>query len=103
MNAKMVSIMKSHGMEPPRTTSQPLAAEDLTEDTLLLAMTDEDARMVKEQFPDARVYKLRNFVGQKGNIESPLGGTLADYEVCYEHIDLLTKMAAQIIFREEER
>ena len=32
-----------------------------------------------------------------------LGGTLADYGACYEHIDLLTKVAAEIIFQEEDK
>lgn len=103
MNPKMVSIMKSHGMEPARELSRQLEEEDLTEDTLLLAMTDEDVAAVRERFPNASIYKLRNFVGEKGDIEIPLGGTLADYGVCYEHIDLLTKMAAEVIFREDKK
>ena len=38
----------------------------------------------------------------EGDIEEPLGGSLADYGACYEHIDLLVKVAAEIIFKEEE-
>lgn len=103
MNAKMRSIMEAHHLEPARELSSQLSEEDITEDTLLLAMTDEDVEQVLESFPEARVQKLRSFVGQKGNIEIPLGGSLDDYEACYEHMDLLTKMAAQIIFKEGAR
>ncbi len=102
MNAKMVSIMKEHGFGLQKEFSEPLTEEDITEDTLLLAMCDQDVILVREMFPEAKVYKFRNFVGEKGDVEVPLGGSLADYEVCYEHIDLLTKMAAEILFREDD-
>lgn len=100
MNAKMVSIMKSHGLEVQKDFSEPLAEEDIVEGTLLLAMSDQDVILVREKFPDAKVHKLRNFIGEKGDVEAPLGGSLVDYEICYEHIDLLTKMAAEKLFRE---
>lgn len=103
MNAKMVSVMQSHGLGLEKEFSEPLTAEDIVEDTVLLAMSDQDVLLVREQFPGAKVYKFRNFVGEKGDVEIPLGGSLADYEVCYEHIDLLTKMAAEKLFREDER
>ena len=103
INAKMLSIMESHGLEPARKLSCQLTAEDITEDSLLLAMTDADVEQVLEQFPDANVRKFRSFVRQKGDIEIPLGGSLDDYEACYEHMDLLTKMAAQIILKEDAR
>ena len=101
MNAKMVSVMQSHGLELPKEFSEPLTVMDITEETLLLALCDQDVLLVREMFPKAKVYKFRNFVGEKGDVEVPLGGSLADYEVCYEHIDLLTKMAAEKLFRED--
>lgn len=101
MNAKMLSVMNDHGLTLQKEFSEPLTEEDIVEDTLLLAMCDQDVALVREMFPDAKVYKLRNFVGEKGDVEVPLGGSLSDYEVCYEHIDLLTKMAAEKLFRED--
>lgn len=102
MNAKMVSVMNDHGLALQKEFSEPLTEEDIVEGTVLLAMSDQDVVLVRETFPDAKVYKLRNFVGEKGDVEVPLGGSLEDYEVCYEHIDLLTKMAAEKLFREEQ-
>lgn len=103
MNAKMVSVMRERGMEIGKELSEPLKKDDLVEGTLLLAMSDQEVSMVREMFPDEKVYKLRNFVGEKGDVETPLGKSLADYETCYEHIDLLTKMAAEKIFREDQQ
>ncbi len=103
MNAKMVNVMKEHGLAIEKEFSEPLSEEDIVEGTLLLAMTDQDVLLIREKFPEVKAYKLRNFVGEKGDVEVPLGGSLADYEVCYEHIDLLTKMAAEKIFREAQQ
>lgn len=103
MNAKMVSVMRERGMEIGKELSEPLKKDDIVEGTLLLAMSDQDVSMVREMFPDEKVYKFRNFVGEKGDVETPLGKSLADYETCYEHIDLLTKMAAEKIFREDQQ
>ena len=65
-------------------------------------MTAAEKHQVKERFPEMpNIFTLREFTGQEGDIVEPLGGTLADYGACYEHIDLLTKVAAEIIFKEE--
>ena len=103
MNAKMVSVMNERGLEIGKEFSEPLTEGDIDGETLLLAMSDQDVSMVREEFPEAKVYKLRNFVGEKGDVEIPLGKSLADYEICYEHIDLLTKMAAEKIFKEDQQ
>lgn len=103
LNAKMMQIMESHGLKPASEVSCPLTAADITEDTLILAMSDTDVDMVLDLFSEAKVYKLREFVRRSGNIEAPIGGSLDDYEMCYEHIDLLTKMAAQVILKEDVR
>lgn len=102
LNAKMLSVMEKHGLLPEKELSEQLEMADLTGDCLLLTMTEGDLKMVQEMYPEANAQMLRRFVGQKGDIDTPLGGSLADYEACYEHIDLLTKMAAEIIFKEEE-
>lgn len=102
LNTKMLEIMKQHGLEPTKESSEQLNGADLTENTLLLAMTEADVLMVRDSFPEADVRTLRSFVGQEGDIEVPLGGSMDAYQECYEHIDLLTKMAAEIIFKEDE-
>ena len=102
LNTKMLSVMEKHGLIPEKEFSEQLEKTDLTENCLILTMTEGDLQMVQEMYPDVNAQMLRKFVGQKGDVEIPLGGSLADYEACYEHIDLLTKMAAEIIFKEEE-
>lgn len=101
LNTKMLQIMEQRGLVPAHSVSCQLTASDITEDSLVLAMTDADVEMVKEISPNVRIRKLREFAGQRGDIETPHGKGIEDYEQCYEHIDLLTKMAAQVILKED--
>ena len=102
INQKAVAILKSHQLVLLDEEAKPLERKDLIPGTLLLTMTRAEKQQVKERFPEnPNVFTLREFTGQEGDIAEPLGGSLADYGACYEHIDLLTKVAAEIIFKEE--
>lgn len=102
INQKTVAILKSHQLELLDEAARPLTREDLIPGTVILTMTRAEKQQVKELFPEnPNVFTLREFTGQEGDITEPMGGSLADYGACYEHIDLLVKVAAEIIFKEE--
>ena len=103
LNPKAVAILKGYQMEPAKTSSEQLCAEDLTPGTLVLTMTGYDAAGVREEFGvETDIYSIGEFVGKPGDIEEPHGGTLAEYGACYEYIDFMVKIAAEIIFKENE-
>ena len=104
LNLKAVAVLKGNQMDPAKDNSEQLTADDLRgESVLVLTMTEKDSIMVKERFGDiACVYPLGVFVRKPGDIVEPYGGTLAEYGACYEYIDLLTKMAVEIISQEGE-
>jgi len=103
MNPKAVAILKGNQMEPSKTSSEQLMESDLTEGTLILAMTAYECALAREKFAGkAEIYTIGEFVGKPGDIAEPHGGTLAEYGACYEYIDLMVKIAAEIIFRETE-
>lgn len=104
INQKAVAILTSHKLALLAEEAKVLESTDLVPGTLVLTMTGAEREQVKERFPDMpNVYTLRGFAGKEGDITEPLGGSLADYGACYEHIDLFTKVAAEIIFKEEEQ
>ncbi len=104
INQKAVAILTSHQLKLLADEAKPLESRDFVPGTLVLTMTGAEREQVKERFPDMpNIFTLREFDGQDGDIVEPLGGTLADYGACYEHIDLFTKVAAEIIFKEEEK
>lgn len=102
INSKAVAVLKGNQMAPVKETSEKLVAEDLDgEGVLVLTMTEKGSLTVKERFGSlVEVYSLGAFVREPGDIVEPYGGTLAEYGACYEYIDLLTKMAAEIISQE---
>lgn len=102
INQKAVAILKSHQLELLDEEAKALESRDFVPGTLVLTMTQSEKQQLRERFPEMpNIFTLREFTGQEGDIIEPLGGTLADYGACYEHIDLLTKVAAEIIFKEE--
>ncbi len=103
INQKAVAILTSHKLRLLADEAKVSESTDFIPGTLVLTMTGVEREEVRERFPDMlNVFTLREFAGQGGDILEPLGGTLADYGACYEHIDLFTKVAAEIIFKEEE-
>jgi protein-tyrosine phosphatase len=106
MNPKAVAVLKSHQLEPAKEYSEKLVREDLTQDTLVLTMTEAQSAQVLNAFGDcfreeiAKISTVRNFIGQEGNIEEP-SGSLADYGMFYEHIDLLVKIMVEKLFPKE--
>ena len=61
--------------------------EDLTEDTLVLAMEEAQKEKILEQyepqFPE-NIHVLTEFVGDELEILDPYGGALQAYGLCYE-------------------
>ena len=104
LNPKAVAVLAGNQLAAGKTSSEALSAEDLTDSTLVLTMTDKEAAMVKESFPRAKlVYTLGEFAGKPGDVEEPHGGSLAEYGACLEYVDLLVKLAAERLMRVQEK
>ena len=50
----------------------------------------------------AAIGTLGEYAGERPDVGSPYGGSLADYGAYYEYIDILVKMAAEKLFKEEK-
>lgn len=107
VNPKVVAILKSKEMEPSKAYSQVFVPEtDVTEPTLILTMSEKEKIQVlsqSERFAaPADVFTLSEYAcGEITDVNTPYGGTLADYGAYYEYIDILVKMAAEKLFKEE--
>lgn len=90
MDARLV--LRDDGIEiPADSVSTDLKRNrHLIEDAdLILAMTDQQVRMLREAFPEAAgkpVYTLKEFGGGAGNIEDPVGKGDAAYAACRDEI-----------------
>ena len=104
VNPKAVAVLKARNLVMESTESEGLTDKDMEGHPLVLTMTEAQRNQLKERYPDAAdIFTIREFVGSSGDITLPAGGSLADYGAFYEYMDLLTKLAAQIIFKEVEQ
>lgn len=106
MNQKAEAVMISNGLPVEGYMSSPLTAEDITEDTLALAMEEKHRQKILEMFAHAdpkQVQVLTEFVGDELEIVNPYGGTLQMYGLCYETLLSSVKKLAAILNGESGR
>jgi len=92
VNEKAESVLENHGLDCVVKVSKELGKEDITEGSLILTMTDKQKRQVNEKFNlQDNVYTIKEFNGEEGEVKDPYGGTLVDYEECYNELLRLIK------------
>ena len=92
VNEKAESVLENHGLDCVVKDSKELGKEDITEGSLILTMTDKQKRQVNEKFNlQDNVYTIKEFNGEEGEVKDPYGGTLVDYEECYNELLRLIK------------
>lgn len=98
VNPKAIEVLEKNHLTASKQYSEELTADDITEDTLILTMKESQAQKILVTMDSVcDVATLRGFVGYKGDTVTP-SGDLSRYEEAFEHLDLLVKAAAQLIF-----
>ena len=91
-NPRADTVLKSHNLDLKDHRSKGLNNSEITEDTLILTMTEGQKRQVLENYENAvDVFTLKEYVGESGDIEDPYGGSLIEYKECYAQLSLLIK------------
>ncbi len=98
VNPKAVAVLEENHLQASKNYSEELTADDITKDTLILALREAQVqKIVASMDPACDIATLRGFVGYKGDTETP-SGDLSNYQDAFENLDLLVKAAAQLIF-----
>lgn len=91
-NPKAETVLKSHGLILENHTATQLIAEDIDDNTLVLAMTQAQKNNIIEDFGHPEnVFTLKDFAGEEGDVTDPYGGDLIDYESCFSQLARLVK------------
>lgn len=99
-NPKADMVLANHNLMLEEHVSRQLTKEDMTEDTLVLTMTERQKQHVIDNFPGVEnVYTLKEYNGESGDVTDPYGGTLVDYEDCYTE---LTRLIKKTVYKLEE-
>lgn len=92
VNPKACAVLKNNDLDIEGHVTTALSSTDITENTLILTMTEKQKQTVLEEFDNATdVYTLKEFTGADGDVIDPYGGTLLEYEECFAEISQLVK------------
>ena len=98
--------MISNGLKPEGFMSEQITEEDITDNTLILTMSEESRQKIFELFPNVEkedVAVLTEFVGDELEILNPYGGNLKAYGICYETLNKSIKKLVKILNEGEEK
>lgn len=92
VNEKAVSVLENHGLTSAVEFSKELTKEDITENALILTMTDKQKKQAIDKYEiENDIFSIKEFNGEEGEVKDPYGGTLVDYEECYNELLRLIK------------
>ena len=103
---KAEAVMISNGLKPEGFMSEQITEEDITDNTLILTMSEESRQKIFELFPNVEkedVAVLTEFVGDELEILNPYGGNLQAYGICYETLNKSIKKLVKILNEGEEK
>jgi len=87
--------MEARGLSLEAHRARMLASDLAGEAELILTMTGAHARAVKRIAPDAKVFALREYLDESGDVADPWGGSDADYEACARELEALVSRAVE--------
>ena len=100
VNEKAVSVLENHGLTCAVEFSKELTKEDITENALILTMTDKQKKQAIDKYEiENDIFSIKEFNGEEGEVKDPYGGTLVDYEECYNE---LLRLIKKTIYKLEE-
>ena len=103
-NPKACAVMKNNDLSIDDHMATPLLLEDITENTLLLTMTEKQKQHILESFENVdEVYTIKEFVNLDGDVRDPYGGTLLDYEDCFTELSQLVKKTIYKLHEEDNQ
>ncbi|HCL04083.1 MAG TPA: low molecular weight phosphatase family protein [Lachnoclostridium phytofermentans] len=101
INPKSEEVLKNHNISINGHTTKQFKASEVTESTLILTMTyKQKLKLILDYGIESNIYSIKEYVGEIGDVVDPYGGTLLDYEECFEELALLVKKTMYQLMRE---
>lgn len=99
-----ILILEERGIDIGRHRSRPVTEDLLAAADLVLAMTGSQSEIMKRLFhrQAEKVYSLKEYVGEEGDIEDPIGMPVAVYRQTAKKMERLLLKAAKKFLKEME-
>lgn len=91
-NQKAEMVVKDHGLSFDDHISTQLQKEDMGERVLVLCMSFAQKVKIAEEFGlHKNLYTIKEYAGEDGDVMDPYGGTVLEYEQCFDELSELMK------------
>ncbi len=98
INPKGVATAVGGGYNPKETVSKVFTEEDCGISTLVLVMTEKMKQQIYDNFKKAvNVYSLKEFAGGQGDIETPFGRNMGEYNDCFLQLEEWVLKTAELL------
>ena len=103
VNPKTEEVLSLAGLTSGDHMSKPLGQEDFDERTLILTMSMEQQDKIYSEYENpVNVFALRAYIGADDEVFDPYGGTLEDYQKCYEQLNTMLDRLSELLLQEEK-
>lgn len=103
VNPKVEEVLKNHAIPTKEHSTKQFKAQEVTEKTLILTMSFRQKLKIMQDYGiEKNIYSIKEYVGEFGDVGDPYGGTLLDYEACYEELAPLVKKTMYQLKKEQE-
>jgi len=87
--------MEGRGLSLEGHRARRLTPELAAQADLILTMTASHAQAVRQAAPAAKVFTLREYLGEAGDVADPWGGSRTEYEACAGELESLVLRAIE--------
>ena len=101
VNPRVEEVLNNRGLQLEEHTSRLLEASEFDERTLILTMNQSQKEKILNEYEQPlNVLTLREYVGADDDAPDPYGGTVEDYEECFDRLWSMTDRLADILRQE---
>ena len=102
VNPKAEAVLVSHSLSMKDHISEQLTDDDFDDRTLILTIDSQQmARLLKDYESAKNVFALSDYIQAEEEVQDPYGGSLADYNRCFEMLNEQVLRLASILSAEE--
>ncbi|NLM12986.1 MAG: low molecular weight protein arginine phosphatase [Epulopiscium sp.] len=94
--------MKEYGLNLDTHKSKQIEPKDIEDVDLILTMTNSHKQYLHHNFPahKGKIFTLKEFVEESGDVEDPFGGQIKEYRSCAENLHQLVQKLVKKISRD---
>lgn len=92
VNPKAQICLEAHGYPVKEYVTRQLTQEDIDSGCMILTMTEAEKKKVMEEYENVkRIYTIKEYANEQGEVLDPYGKEVVDYEYCLRELERLVE------------